>query len=264
MKKRVLSFVLAVVMLIGLLPSVALFQASAAEVGDTHTVTYGTLNTKKSVSLPITVHNYPNDGMLFEYSSYVSSEQYNYAHAHAEKVTPGYGKSWYIYTGHTEMVAGRSMTYLGTYYIASKKNRDYLLCHDTTSDNGVKLFSHSSASIPEGNRRWKAYRDSSGNFQFVNIGSGKALDKNGEQTNLHGWTPNTTANQQWKLVANGDGSYKIFSVMNSKLIVDLANGTVADGNTISLYGEDNGTPAQSWYLVPVSGCEADLSGIACT
>ena len=262
MKKRVLSFVLAVVMLIGLLPSVALFQASAAEVGDTHTVTYGTLNTKKSVSLPITVHNYPNDGMLFEYSSYVSSEQYNYAHAHAEKVTPGYGKSWYIYTGHTEMVAGRSMTYLGTYYIASKKNRDYLLCHDTTSDNGVKLFSHSSASIPEGNRRWKAYRDSSGNFQFVNIGSGKALDKNGEQTNLHGWTPNTTANQQWKLVANGDGSYKIFSVMNSKLIVDLAGGTVADGNTISLYGEDNGTPAQSWYLVPVSGCEADLSGIA--
>ncbi len=262
MKKRVLSFVLAVVMLIGLLPSVALFQASAAEVGDMHTVTYGTLNTKKSVSLPITVHNYPNDGMLFEYSSYVSSEQYNYAHAHAEKVTPGYGESWYIYTGHTEMVAGTSMTYLGTYYIASKKNRDYLLCHDTTSDNGVKLFSHSSASIPEGNRRWQAYRDSSGNFQFVNIGSGKALDKDGSTTNLHGWTPNAGANQQWKFVANGDGSYKIFSVANSGLIVDLANGTVADGNTISLYGEDNGTPAQSWYLVPVSGCEADLSGLA--
>ena len=262
MKKRVLSFVLAVVMLIGLLPSVALFQASAAEVGDTHTVTYGTLNTKKSVSLPITVHNYPNDGMLFEYSSYVSTEDYNYAHAHAEKVTPGYGKSWYIYTGHTEMVAGRSMTYLGTYYIASKKNRDYLLCHDTTSDSGVKLFSHSSASIPEGNRRWQAYRDSSGNFQFVNIGSGKALDKNGNETNLHGWTPNTSSNQQWKFVANGDGSYKIFSVMNSKLIVDLANGTVADGNTIRLYDEDNGSPAQSWYLVPVNGCEADLSGIA--
>lgn len=262
MKKRVLSFVLAVVMLIGLLPSVALFQASAAEVGDTHTVTYGTLNTKKSVSLPITVHNYPNDGMLFEYSSYVSSEDYNYAHAHAEKVTPGYGESWYIYTGHTEMVAGTSMTYLGTYYIASKKDKNYLLCHDTTSDNGVKLFSHWSASIPEGNRRWKAYRDSSGNFQFVNIGSGKALDKNGNQTNLHGWTPNAGANQQWNFVANGDGSYKIFSVANSGLIVDLANGTVADGNTISLYGTDNGTPAQSWYLVPVSGCEADLSGLA--
>lgn len=262
MKKRVLSFVLAVVMLIGLLPSVALFQASAAEVGDTHTVTYGTLNTKKSVSLPITVHNYPNDGMLFEYSSYVSSEDYNYAHAHAEKVTPGYGKSWYIYTGHTEMVAGTSMTYLGTYYIASKSNRDYLLCHDTTSDNGVKLFSHWSASIPEGNRRWQAYRDRSGYFQFVNVGSGKALDKNGSQTNLRGWTPNAGANQQWKFVANGDGSYKIFSVANSGLIVDLANGTVADGNTISLYGTDNGSPAQSWYLVPVSGCEADLSGIA--
>lgn len=262
MKKRVLSFVLAVVMLIGLLPSFALFQASAATKGDTHTVTYGTLNTKKSVSLPITVHNYPNDGMLFEYSSYVSSEDYNYAHAHAEKVTPGYGESWYIYTGHTEMVAGTSMTYLGTYYIASKKDKNYLLCHDTTSDNGVKLFSHWSASIPEGNRRWKAYRDSSGNFEFVNIGSGKALDKNGNQTNLHGWTPNAGANQQWKFVANGDGSYKIFSVANSGLIVDLANGTVADGNTISLYDKDNGTPAQSWYLVPVSGCEADLSGLA--
>ena len=262
MKKRVLSFVLAVVMLIGLLPSVALFQASAAEVGDTHTVTYGTLNTKKSVSLPITVHNYPNDGMLFEYSSYVSSETHNYAHAHAEKVTPGYGESWYIYTGHTEMVAGTSMTYLGTYYIASKSNRDYLLCHDTTSDNGVKLFSHWSASIPEGNRRWQAYRDSSGYFQFVNVGSGKALDKNGSQTNLHGWTPNAGANQQWKFVANGDGSYKIFSVANSGLIVDLANGTVADGNTIRLYDQDNGSPAQSWYLVPVNGCEADLSGLA--
>ena len=54
MKKRVLSFVLAVVMLIGLLPSFALCQASAATRGDTHTVTYGTLNTKTSVSLPIT------------------------------------------------------------------------------------------------------------------------------------------------------------------------------------------------------------------
>ena len=263
MKKRVLSFVLAVVMLIGLLPSFALFQASAATKGDTHTVTYGTLNTKKSVSLPITVHNYPNDGMLFEYSSYVSNEAYNYAHAHAEKVTPGYGKGWYVYTGRTEMVAGTSMTYLGTYYIASKADKNFLLCHDTMGDNPVKLFSHSSASIPEGNRRWQAYRDSSGNFLFVNVGSGKALDRLGNTNNLGGWAPNPAdVYQQWKLVANGDGSYKIFSVTDSKLIVDLAGGTVADSNTISLYGTDNGTPAQSWYLVPVSGCEADLSGLA--
>lgn len=260
--KRVLSFLLMAAMVIGMLPSFTLLQADAATAGDTTSKTYGTLNNAKSVSLPITVHNYPNDGMLFEYASYVGGEQYGYAHAHAEKTTPGYGEAWYTHGNRGATVADTSMTYLGMFYVASKSDKSYFLSMDATSDHNILLYGENSSALADDNKRWNVYKDSSGYFHFINVGTGLAFDKNGTKTNLHGWTPNTSSNKQWKFVANGDGSYKIFSVMNSKLIVDLANGTVADGNTIRLYDQDNGSPAQSWFLIPVNGCEADLSGIA--
>ncbi len=260
--KRVLSFLLMAAMVIGMLPSFTLLQADAATAGDTMSKTYGTLNNAKSVSLPITVHNYPNDGMLFEYASYVGGEQYGYAHAHAEKTTPGYGEAWYTHGNRGATVADTSMTYVGMFYVASKSDKSYFLSMDATSDHNIRLYGENSSALADDNKRWNVYKDSSGYFHFVNVGTGLAFDKNGTETNLHGWSANTSANQQWSMYANADGSYKMFSVYDTKLIVDLSNGRVADGNTIALYGTDNGSAAQSWFLIPVNGSETAIAGMS--
>ena len=260
--KRVLSFLLMAAMVIGMLPSFTLLQADAATAGDTTSKTYGTLNNAKSVSLPITVHNYPNDGMLFEYASYVGGEQYGYAHAHAEKTTPGYGEAWYTHGNRGATVADTSMTYLGMFYVASKSDKSYFLSMDATSDHNILLYGENSSALADDNKRWNVYKDSSGYFHFINVGTGLAFDKNGTKTNLHGWSANTSTNQQWSMYANADGSYKMFSVYDTRLIVDLSNGATVDGNTIALYGTDNGTPAQSWFLIPVNGSETAISGMS--
>lgn len=283
MKKRVLSFVLAVVMLIGLLPSVALFQASAAEKGDTHTVTYGTLNTKKSVSLPITVHNYPNDGMLFEYSSYVSSEAYNYAHAHAEKVTPGYGESWYTIGEKKVTVDGASMTDLGVFYLVSwhtmyrntKTNPDgtkeyYTAAADSAAYNAdVKLYSMNSSAVSEAQRRWHIYLDSDGYYYFVNEATGSAMDLDGgnENANVHCYTGTHHNNQRWKPQFDIDGSMYLIPYTHSNMAIDLSGGGVNDGNNIATWTLDYGTNSldslnRKWALVPVSGGLTNTNGMS--
>lgn len=283
MKKRVLSFVLAVVMLIGLLPSVALFQASAAAKGDTHTVTYGTLNTKKSVSLPITVHNYPNDGMLFEYSSYVSTETHNYAHAHAEKVTPGYGESWYTIGEKKVTVDGASMTDLGVFYLVSwhtmyrntKTNPDgtkeyYTAAADSAAyDADVKLYSMNSSAVSEAQRRWHIYLDSDGYYYFVNEATGSAMDLNGgkEKENVHCYTGTHHKNQRWKPQFDIDGSMYLIPYTHSNMAIDLSGGGVNDGNNIGTWTLDYGTNSldslnRKWALVPVSGGLTNTNGMS--
>lgn len=69
--KRLIALVLALTMFASLVPSVA-NRALAAKVGDTFagdTGLKGNINTKDTISWPIKIYDYLNDGMLFEYSS---------------------------------------------------------------------------------------------------------------------------------------------------------------------------------------------------
>lgn len=270
MKKRVLSFVLAVVMLIGILPSVTLFQASAYDKGGVTTTNHGTLNQKKSVSLPITVHNYPNDGMLFEYASQVSGSQYTYAHAHAERVTPGYGESWYNHGKAGVMIGGETMSYVGTFYIASKADRDFLLCHvNSGSTNAIQIYKQASTGVAENNKRWNAYIDGSGYYHFINVGSGLALDKDGTNRNLHGWTPGSSSNpnQQWTLDYQTDGYFRMLcnnrldgSTTRDFLLADISGGTMTEGNSVGLWYTDSDSESwHKWCLIPVSGYASSMT-----
>lgn len=283
MKKRVLSFVLAVVMLIGLLPSVALFQASAAEVGDTHTVTYGTLNTKKSVSLPITVHNYPNDGMLFEYADSVMNETHKYAHAHAEKVTPGYGDSWYTHGDRKATVSGASMTDLGVFYLVNwnsvEKNAArnlsgtvpyYSAAADSSAYNAdIKLYSMTSSAVSEAQRRWHVYRDSDGYLYFINEATGTAmdLDSGAVHANVHCWSGTHHDNQRWKPLYDTDGGLYLISKTQPTNALDLDAGKLVDGTNVHTWEYTYGTTGpnfknQKWLLLPVSGGETAMNGLS--
>lgn len=283
MKKRVLSFVLAVVMLIGLLPSVALFQTSAATAGDRYTESHGTLNTKKSVSLPITVHNYPNDGMLFEYASQNATSAYQYAHAHAEKVTPGYGESWYTIGEKKVTVDGASMTDLGVFYLVSwhtmyqntSTNPDgtreyYTAAADSTVFNAdVKLYSMNSSAVSEAQRRWHIYLDSDGYYYLVNEATGSAmdLDNGAEKANVHCYTGTYNINQRWKPQFDIDGSMYLIPYTHSNMAIDLSGGGVNNGNNIGTWTLDYGTNStdslnRKWALVPVSGGLTNTNGMS--
>ena len=69
--KRLMALVLALTMFVSLVPSVA-NRALAAKAGDTFEGVTGlssNINTKDTISWPIKIYDYLNDGMLFEYSS---------------------------------------------------------------------------------------------------------------------------------------------------------------------------------------------------
>lgn len=284
MKKRVLSFVLAVVMLIGLLPSVALYHASAATIGDTYTDTYGTLDTTKSVSLPITVHNYPNDGMLFEYASQVSGAQYNYAHAHAEKVTPGYGGAWYTHGNRKATVSGASMTDLGVFYLVNwnsyeknteKGNADgtlpyYSAATDSSAYNAdIKLYSMTSSAVSEVQRRWHVYRDSDGYLYFINEATGTAMDLDGGavHANVHCWSGTHHDNQCWQPLYDTDGGMYLIPKTQTTNALDLDGGNLADGTNVHTWEYTYGNTGtafknQKWLLLPVSGEETAMNGLS--
>lgn len=69
--KRLIALVLALTMLVSLVPAMA-NRALAAKAGDTvagNTGLKGNINTKDTISWPIKIYDYMNDGMLFEYAS---------------------------------------------------------------------------------------------------------------------------------------------------------------------------------------------------
>jgi len=58
-----------------------------------------------------------------------------------------------------------------------------------------------------------------------------------------------TANQQWKVEDQGDGTYKIYAYagQNSFQMLDNFNGVTTNGNPVATW-EDNGGVTQHWYL----------------
>ena len=74
--KRLIALVLALTMFVSLVPSVA-NRVLAAKAGDTfagNTGLKGNINTQDTISWPIKIYDYLNDGMLFEYSSAQDTE----------------------------------------------------------------------------------------------------------------------------------------------------------------------------------------------
>ena len=99
-------------------------------------------------------------------------------------------------------------------------------------------------------------------YRVVNRRSGLVLDVNGASTANGGgviqWQWTGSANQQWKLVPNTDGSYRLVNV-NSGLLLDSPTGS-AQGAALDQWADGKSTN-QWWQLVPTSNGYARLVNV---
>ncbi|MEV6209514.1 RICIN domain-containing protein [Kitasatospora sp. NPDC051914] len=93
-----------------------------------------------------------------------------------------------------------------------------------------------------------------GPFKLVNRKSGKVLDVSGASTSDGGPVIQNTwsdsANQQWKLLPDYDGSYRLSNV-NSAKVLDVPGGSTSAGTALDQWSDTNGT-IQWWKLVPAA------------
>ncbi|MCD9878703.1 RICIN domain-containing protein [Streptomyces guryensis] len=94
-----------------------------------------------------------------------------------------------------------------------------------------------------------------GRYQITNKNSGLALDTSGagtaQGTSVVQATSTTGTDQNWTLVAAGNGLYKIVN-QKSGLLLGITNAGTADGNTALIWG-DNGTADHLWQVIPAPG-----------
>ncbi|MBW8793783.1 MAG: RICIN domain-containing protein [Streptomyces sp.] len=91
-----------------------------------------------------------------------------------------------------------------------------------------------------------------GRYQITNRNSGLALDTSGagtaQGTLVVQATSTTGTDQNWTLVAAGNGLYKI-KQQASGLLLGITNAGTSDGGTALIWG-DNGTADHLWQLIP--------------
>ncbi|MFD4505307.1 RICIN domain-containing protein [Streptomyces sp. NPDC058457] len=91
-----------------------------------------------------------------------------------------------------------------------------------------------------------------GRYQITNRNSGLALDTSGagtaQGTAVVQATSSTGTDQNWTLVAAGNGLYKI-QQQASGLLLGITNAGTGDGGTALIWG-DNGTADHLWQLIP--------------
>jgi beta-N-acetylglucosaminidase len=98
-----------------------------------------------------------------------------------------------------------------------------------------------------------------GMFYLINKKTNKALDVDGANpkagAKVQIYTQNETTAQKWAFVATEplpEGLYTIASALEKNKVLDIRNGSVADGAQLQLY-DSNGTSAQRFKLTRISG-----------
>ena len=91
-----------------------------------------------------------------------------------------------------------------------------------------------------------------GRYQITNKNSGLALDTlnaaTAQGTSVVQATSTTGTDQNWTLVAAGQGLYKIVN-QKSGLLLGITNAGTSDGGTALIWG-DNGTADHLWQIIP--------------
>ncbi|MFE7835151.1 alpha-L-fucosidase [Streptomyces sp. NPDC057474] len=92
-----------------------------------------------------------------------------------------------------------------------------------------------------------------GTFKLVNRKSGKVMDVSGASSadgaGIIQWPSTGGTNQQWKLLPNADGSFRLANVRSGKLLD--SPGSSAQGAVLDQWA-DTGTSNQWWNLVPAT------------
>ncbi|RAS67022.1 ricin-type beta-trefoil lectin protein [Lentzea atacamensis] len=97
--------------------------------------------------------------------------------------------------------------------------------------------------------------------RLVNRNSGKVLDVNGAGTGdaagVIQWTWSGSANQQWQLLPNADGSFRLAARHSGKV---LGSRSAAQGDQLGQW-TDTGTDDQRWKLVDAGGGHVNLVNV---
>lgn len=149
-------------------------------------------------------------------------------------------------------------------------SRDAQGYYTITSTGTGKVLDVSAAGVTQGTniqqwasngtdaQKWALRQNSDGTFSLISKGTGLALDvmwgnfSNGG--NLWGWRDTGAISQRFNLKAVSmlaDGIYEIGALANSGMVLDIANGSSANGGALQLY-QSNGTLAQRFQLVSLA------------
>jgi hypothetical protein len=90
-------------------------------------------------------------------------------------------------------------------------------------------------------------------YKIINKYTGKSLDVYGANsanyTQILQWSYHGGANQQWRVISNGDGTFDIKNRASGKLLdIQQSGGSCANGIKTEQYQDDN-TGSQQWYLM---------------
>ena len=144
----------------------------------------------------------------------------------------------------------------GTYVVSTAVNRSQVIdISGGSASNGAKAQAYGSNMTSAQTFRF-SYDESTGYYEIVNVGSGKALDatdgKVSNGTRVQQWERNGTLAQRWEVRLEGDG-YSVRSAIDPSQVFDMAGGKASDGAALQLYSS-NGTVAQKFFLI---SCEHD-------
>lgn len=137
----------------------------------------------------------------------------------------------------------------------------YLTVSDDTAANGSNIFQQRAqgegANGEDPWNVWRLYAAEDGYYYIYSAcGDGKTyvLDVAGKKTddgtNIDLYQQNGGDNQQFKLVKNNDGSYKIYTKISADgSVVEVASGSTEAGANVQQWS-DNGYNCQDWELIP--------------
>ena len=94
---------------------------------------------------------------------------------------------------------------------------------------------------------------SSGTIYYLrNVRSGKYMDVQGGGTNVIQYSFHGDANQQWRIIYNGNGYYSLIPMLKQDFRLDVANANDINGTNIGIH-QNNGSNAQQFRIIPCAG-----------
>lgn len=117
------------------------------------------------------------------------------------------------------------------------------------SDDNLKLQLY--AENGDAAQAWRVTHDTQGYVTFTNVGTGNVIDIAGGSdfsgVIVQQYHSNKTAVQRWIAIRIGGNTFKLVSVINETVVLDLDIGLAENCNPVQLY-EPNNSSAQRWII----------------
>ena len=163
-------------------------------------------------------------------------------------------------------LAGTPVLGNGTYLIQISSNRKQVL--DVSSGSrkagaNIQIWESNNT----GAQKWNITRNSDGTYSIVNAKSKKYLDVvNASGTagaNVQQWDGNGSGAQKWKISYIGNGGFKISSVLNEALVLDVSGGNGYNGANVQIYTDNAGDGQRFSFVSTTYTPEPVNLGVPC-